>query len=91
MSRAIKILTLTVGLSCLASSTQAVVNERLKRACRDEYFTYCSAHPVGSASLKKCMRASQRSFSDRCLHALVAAGEASKRDILRYRARKRRK
>jgi hypothetical protein len=36
------------------------------------------------------MRASQRRFSERCLRALVAAGEASKRDIQRYRVRKAR-
>ena len=90
MTNAVKILTLAAGLSLVASSAHAVVTERLKRACRDEYFTYCSAHAVGSASLKGCMRASQHRFSERCLRGLVAAGEASKRDILRYRARKAR-
>lgn len=90
MPNFVKLVTIAAGLSVLASSAHAVVNERLKRACRDEYFTYCSAHQVGSPSLRKCMRASQRYFSDRCLHALVAAGEASKRDIMRYKARRAR-
>jgi adenylate kinase len=91
MTNAVRILTLAAGVAVLASSAHAVVTQRLKQACRDEYFTYCSAHEVGSASLKKCMRASQHRFSERCLRELVAAGEASKRDILRYRARKARK
>jgi adenylate kinase len=91
MSNAIKLLTLAAGLSCLATSAHAVVTQRLKQACRDEYFTYCSAHPVGSASLRTCMRASQYRFSERCLRELVAAGEASKRDVLRHRVRKSRK
>jgi hypothetical protein len=91
MSNAGKILILAAGLSFLAPGADAVVSERLKQACRDEYLTFCSAHAVGSPSLKKCMRAAQNQFSERCLRELVAAGEASKRDILRYRARKARK
>lgn len=88
MPNATKILALAAGLTLLASSAHAVVTERLKRACRDEYLTYCSAYEVGSPALKKCMRKSQHAFSDRCLRELVAAGEASKRDVLRYRARR---
>lgn len=87
----VRTLTLATGLACVASSADAVVTKHLKSACRDEYFTYCSAYPVGSKALKKCMRASQSHFSDRCLRALVAAGEASKRDVLRHRARRARK
>ncbi len=87
MSRALKIVMFAAGFACLASSAHAV-SERLKQACRDEYFAYCSAHAVGSPGLRKCMRASQHLFSDRCLRELVAAGKASKRDVLRYRARR---
>jgi len=90
MSTVMKTLILAAGLACVAANAHAAVTERLKRACRDEYFTYCSAHEVGSKSLKKCMRASQYRFSERCLRELVASGEASKRDVLRYRARKAR-
>jgi hypothetical protein len=82
MSNSVKMLTFAAATSLLASSADAVVTERLKQACRDEYFTYCSAHAVGSASLRKCMRASQYRFSDRCLRELVAAGAQSARDSL---------
>lgn len=88
MRNSLKLVTLTAGLACLAASAHAEVSERLKQACRDEYFTYCSAYPVGSPALRKCMRASQALFSDGCLRELVAAGEASKRDVMRYRARR---
>jgi hypothetical protein len=90
MTHGMKTLVLAAGLVCAAWNAQAAVTEHVKRACRDEYFTYCSAYPVGSRELRKCMRRSQYRFSDRCLRALVAAGEASKRDIMRYRAHKAR-
>jgi hypothetical protein len=91
MPASAKALILAAAFACTASAAHAVVTQRLKNACRDEYFTYCSAYAVGSKDLKRCMRAAQFRFSERCLRELVASGEASKRDVLRYRARKSRK
>jgi hypothetical protein len=84
-----KALFLAAGLMLLATTAADAVSPQLKRACRDDYFAHCSAHAVGSAGLRRCMRARQAHLSDRCLHALVAAGEASKADVRRYRMRKR--
>jgi hypothetical protein len=89
MPFASKALFLAAGLTLLATTSAGAVSQRLKNACRDDYFTHCSAHAVGSTGLRKCMRARQAYLSDRCLHALVAAGEASKADVRRYRMRKR--
>jgi adenylate kinase len=64
------------------------VSERVKSACRDDYYAHCGDHAVGSASLRFCMRRAQESLSQRCLKELVAAGEVTKADIRRYRVRK---
>jgi hypothetical protein len=67
----------------------AVITQRLKDACRAEYFAYCSAHALGTAALRACMTAVQDQLSQTCLKELVAAGEVSKEEIRRYKARKR--
>jgi hypothetical protein len=72
----------------MGTQASAAVSERLKQACRAEYFAFCSAHAVGSASLRQCMRSAQDQLSPRCLKELVSAGEVSAADIQRYKGRK---
>ena len=90
MSNAIKATALACLLPLLATNAHAVITERLKQACRAEYYAHCSAHTVGSASLRHCMRAMQDRLSQVCLRELVAAGEVSKGDIRRFKVRKQR-
>jgi adenylate kinase len=66
------------------------VSERVKNACRNDYYAHCAEHAVGSDSLRFCMRRAQDRLSKSCLRELVAAGEVSKADIRRYRMRKSR-
>jgi hypothetical protein len=66
------------------------VSERVKNACRSDYYAHCGDHAVGSASLRFCMRRAQDRLSRTCLKELVAAGEVTKADIRRYRMRKSR-
>jgi len=90
MSNAIKSGALAFALVLLATGAQAEITQRLKQACRAEYFAYCSEHAVGSAGLRECMRAVEARLSHPCLKELVASGEASPGDIRRYKARKSR-
>ena len=79
------------GALVLAGSTYqsaSAVSERLKNACRNDYYAHCGDHAVGSSSLRFCMRRAQDRLSRQCLKELVAAGEVSKADIRRYRLRK---
>lgn len=71
------------------SSAQAAVTQRVKDACKSDYFAHCSEHAVESASLRVCMRRAHRLLSKTCLKALVDDGEATKQDIDRYKARDR--
>jgi hypothetical protein len=79
------------GAMVLAGGTYqsaGAVSERLKTACRNDYYAHCGDHAVGSHSLRFCMRRAQDRLSRHCLKELVAAGEVSKSDIRRYRLRK---
>lgn len=66
------------------------VSEPVKQACRDDYFSFCSQHEVGSDALRNCMRASRKQLSKVCVTALAKSGEASKADIAKYNREKRR-
>ena len=82
---------LTIVITALfASTAHAVITQRVKNACRSEYYAYCSAHAVPSAGLRSCMRGVQDHLSQGCLKELVAAGEVSKAEVRRYSARQKR-
>lgn len=78
----------TVAVMLFSSSASAAVTQRVKTACKNDYFAYCSAHAVGSTALRTCMRDAQDSLSKTCLQALVDDGEVSQKDIHRYKARR---
>jgi hypothetical protein len=73
-----------------ASAAEAAITQRVKNACRSEYYAFCSEHAVPSAGLSSCMRNVQDQLSKGCLNELVAAGEVSKADIRKYNARRAR-
>ena len=68
---------LTFGGAALA------VSPRVENACRDDYFRYCSAYPVGSAALRLCMESKSKNLSQTCVRALIDAGEVDRRRIKR--------
>jgi adenylate kinase len=78
----------TIVVAISAYQSAEAVSERVKNACRDDYYAHCGDHAVGSASLRFCMRKAQDRLSRTCLKELVAAGEVTQADIRRYRARR---
>lgn len=81
-------LALATAAVCVTTA-EAVVTQRVKNACRSEYYAFCSAHAVPSAGLRSCMRGVQDQLSPRCLKELVAAGEVSQDEARSYNARQR--
>ncbi|CFX01745.1 conserved exported protein of unknown function [Candidatus Filomicrobium marinum] len=69
-------------------SQAGAVSLSVKRACIGDYLSYCSAHSVGSSSLRQCMRDAGPRLSRGCVNALVAAGEVSKAEVSRRSARR---
>jgi len=80
---------LLVIAALFATNANAVITQRVKDACRSEYYAYCSGHAVPSTGLSSCMRNVQDKLSQGCLKELVAAGEVSKAEIRMYKASKR--
>jgi hypothetical protein len=83
-------LTLLAALSVLAggNSEAGAVSARVKMACAGDYFSYCSQHSPSSPGVRQCMRANGLRLSDRCIGALVAAGEVSASEVARRQAAK---
>lgn len=80
----------TIAIACLsATAAYAAVTQRVKNACRSEYYAFCSEHAVPSPGLRSCMRAVQDQLSQRCLKELVAAGEVSGEEVRKYRVLRR--
>lgn len=67
-------LALAIGLALFATSAEAY-SDRVNNACKGDYYSFCSAHPVGSTGLRRCMEANGRAISTRCVNALADAGE----------------
>ena len=67
-------LAVALGSASAAPSAQAY-SDRVNNACKSDYYSFCSAHPVGSTGLRRCMEANGRSISTRCVNALADAGE----------------
>ncbi len=63
------------------------VTDRVKDACREDYYAYCAAYEVGSEALRSCMRAAQGRLSHACAKAIADSGEATPEEIRRYKAR----
>ena len=70
----------------LAPQQASAVSLSVKLACASDYYAYCSQHAVGSPGVRSCMRANGRNLSNRCINALVAAGEVPKSVIQRRMA-----
>ena len=83
-----KTLVTTTAIACLSvTAANAAITQRVKNACRSEYYAFCSAHAVPSPGLRSCMRSVQKELSERCLKELVAAGEVSRAEVRKYNSR----
>lgn len=77
---------LLASLFIAGSATNGLaVSEAVKKACDSDYAAYCSAHKVGSAELKGCMRAHRKMLTDACIKALGSSDEVTKNDIETYK------
>jgi hypothetical protein len=61
-------------LLAIAAPAAQAYSARVNAACENDYYRFCSAYAVGSTSLSRCMEASRRVLTQRCIDALVAEG-----------------
>lgn len=76
------------AVALLSAGNAYAVSDRVKSACRNDYFQHCSQYAVGSDELRQCMRNVGEDLSTPCLVALVQEGEITKEDVTRHNAAK---
>jgi hypothetical protein len=76
--RSILAVAITLGSFAVSVNEASATSLAVKMACASDYYAHCSQHDPDSPGVRKCMRAVGRNLSQRCLGALVAAGEVSK-------------
>lgn len=77
---------LAAASAIAAPRPAAAVSLGVKIACASDYYAYCSRHAVGSPGVRRCMRSHGLKLSNRCINALITAGEVSKAEIERRTA-----
>lgn len=70
-----------VAAMLIASGPAGAVSQRVKNACKNDYFRHCPAYNVGSPQLRTCMTKAgkRRQLSRRCLRALIDHGEVPRK------------
>jgi hypothetical protein len=76
---------LTSGLLLLAPAASAA-SASVTMACASDYLAYCSKHPTEGPGVRQCMRSNGSRLSQRCVEALIAAGEVSRAEVKRREA-----
>lgn len=71
----LSVLAAAVGLVALSVVPALAVNPRVKSACQDDYFKFCPSYAEDTPQLRQCMRQAGKRLSQRCIDALVDAGE----------------
>ncbi|MGO9171296.1 MAG: hypothetical protein ACLP7P_04945 [Rhodomicrobium sp.] len=84
----LKIIAGFVLMSAVAgqSSQAPAASLAVELACAADYYAYCSKHDPDGPEVRACMRSNGHKLSQRCLRALVAAGEVSKNEVDRRTA-----
>lgn len=59
----------------------AAVSARVKMACANDYFAYCSKFAPDTPEVRACMDSNGANLSKRCVNALVAEGEVSAKEV----------
>lgn len=68
-----------VGLSFTVASSAYAYSKNVRKFCRADYMTHCSAHPVGSKGVRDCMRNVGPNLRPECINALAESGETGGR------------
>lgn len=85
-SRTILAAALSAAGLILASNGANAVSLSVQLACASDYYSYCSKHDPNGPGVRACMRANGERLSQRCINALVSAGEVSKAEVDRRAA-----
>jgi hypothetical protein len=77
---------LIAAMTIAPISPSSATSPAVESACASDYFAYCSKYDPDSREVRACMRAHGSKLSERCIRALVAAGEVSRAKVERSNA-----
>ncbi|MFZ4809351.1 MAG: hypothetical protein ACOYLQ_19020 [Hyphomicrobiaceae bacterium] len=63
-------------LNVTAATDAAAFSKAVTAKCKADYKRLCPAYKVDSDGLRACMRSNHRAISNKCMEALIDAGEA---------------
>lgn len=66
--------TLTFTKGAMAANS-GPYSARVRRACKSDYSRFCPGYSLYGTELRRCMQAAGGNISQRCIRALVDAGE----------------
>ena len=69
-----------LAISWVAAGPAQAISQRVRNACRDDYYRFCSAYAVGTPELRQCMRRVGGSLSRGCIDALLETGEINSQE-----------
>ena len=74
------------GTVAVHASQASAVSLSVQLACATDYYAYCSKHDPDGPGVRGCMRANGPKLSQRCVNALIGAGEVTKAEVERRTA-----
>lgn len=80
LSQLIRFAATAAVIGCTGSVAWAV-SDQVRHSCRNDYYTHCPSHAVGSNTLRQCMKSAGPKLSSGCIKALVASGEISQAEM----------
>ena len=83
-----KPLLLTCVVLGASSAAAQAVGFRTQMSCASDYYAYCSMHRPDTPGVRRCMNAAGPKLSQRCINALVSAGEVSANEVQQRRERR---
>jgi len=76
-------LALVIAGFAIAPSRAFAVSAAVEEACAGDYLAHCDKYDPNSAQGRACMDTNGKKLSQRCVDALVQAGEVSKSEVKR--------
>ena len=64
------------AFSVTSATDAAAFSKAVTAKCKSDYKRLCPAYKVDSDGLRACMRSNHRAISNKCMEALIDAGEA---------------
>lgn len=77
---------LAISTVAIHSNQASAASLSVQLACASDYYAYCSKHDPDGPGVRACMNANGAKLSQRCVNALVGAGEISKAEVTRRTA-----